>query len=131
MDFLGVSTSLTGRTWVGPSGPLLRSTEAMVQRTALPQALCATLARLDVQSDEAEAYLSPQLRNLMPDPQSLCDMQKASARLIAAINSGEKIAIFADYDVDGATSAALICLWLRHFGCTPTLYVPDRIDEGY
>lgn len=131
MDFLGVSTSLTGRRWVGPSGPLLRSTEAMAQSTALPQALCATLSRLGVPSDEAEAYLRPQLRNLMPDPHDLRDMSKASARLIAAVSNGEKIAIFADYDVDGATSAALLCLWLRHFGCTPTLYVPDRIDEGY
>ena len=131
MDFLGVSASLTGRTWVGPSDNLLRAAEAMAQSTHLPHALCATLARLGVPDDQAKAYLSPQLRHLLPDPRSLRDMQKASARLITAINSKEKIAIFADYDVDGASSAALLCVWLRHFGCTPTLYVPDRIDEGY
>ena len=107
MDFLGVSTSLTGRRWVGPSAALLRRTEAMTQSTALPQALCATLSRLGVPSDEAGAYLSPQLRNLMPDPHDLRDMSKASARLIAAVNSGEKIAIFADYDAVSFTHLTL------------------------
>jgi len=67
----------------------------------------------------------------MPNPSVLKDMDKAADRITQAIDNKQKIAIFADYDVDGATSAALLITWLRDFGLTATLYVPDRIDEGY
>ena len=131
MDFLGVSCSLTGRRWVGPNADQERLAEAMAQNTALPAPLCRTLVRLGVSSQDAQRYLTPQLRDLLPDPQSLRDMNTAASRFLTAWRNQERIAIFADYDVDGGTSAALLISWLRQMGHRATLYVPDRIDEGY
>ncbi|WP_093037990.1 single-stranded-DNA-specific exonuclease RecJ [Roseovarius azorensis] len=130
--FLGVEHSLSGRRWTGPDAETDRQAEAMAQATALPRPLCQTLARLGVAANGAEAYLTPALRDLLPDPHSLRDMQAAAARFLRAVERRERIAIFADYDVDGGTSAALLIDWLRQMGQpAPTLYVPDRIDEGY
>ena len=103
----------------------------MAQATALPRPLCQTLARLGVTAEESAAYLAPQLRDLLPDPRSLKDMETAATRFLQAVERHEKIAIFADYDVDGGTSAALLIDWLRQMGLAATLYIPDRIDEGY
>ncbi len=103
----------------------------MEQATGLPQSVCAILARRGVATQEAEHFLLPKLRDLLPDPLALRDMDIAADRLIAAVNRRERIAIFADYDVDGGASAALLISWLRKLGCGATLYVPDRIDEGY
>ncbi|MCZ4353337.1 single-stranded-DNA-specific exonuclease RecJ [Roseovarius aestuarii] len=130
-EFLGVSKSLTGRRWVGPGALIERAAEAMVQATALPAPVCQVLARRGVPPQEAEAYLAPQLRDLLPDPRSLKDMEAAATRFLSAVSRRERIAIFADYDVDGGTSAALLIDWLRQMGLKATLYVPDRIDEGY
>jgi len=129
--FLGITQSLTGRHWIGPSLEVERQAEAMAQATALPRPLCQTLARLGVATEESEAYLAPQLRDLLPDPRSLKDMETAATRFLQAVDRREKIAIFADYDVDGGTSAALLIDWLRQMGLSATLYIPDRIDEGY
>jgi single-stranded-DNA-specific exonuclease len=130
--FLGVESSLTRRRWVGPGVEADRLAEAMAQATTLPRPLCQTLARLGVPEDSAEAYLAPTLRDLLPDPRSLRDMEKAAARFLRAVRASERIAIFADYDVDGGTSAALLIDWLRQMRApNPTLYIPDRIDEGY
>lgn len=131
VTFLGVETSLTGRRWVGPGVEAERSAELLVQRAELPQAVCQVLARRGVPPEEAKAFLAPALRDLLPDPRSLKDMEKAAARFLAALTAGERIAIFADYDVDGGSSAALLLTWLRQMGHRATLYVPDRIDEGY
>lgn len=131
MPFLGVEKSLTGRVWVGPDAEVARSAEALVQQTQLPPAVCQILARMGVPAVDAESYLAPTLRDLMPDPRSLKDMERAAARLVSAVSARERIAVFADYDVDGGASAALLLTWLRDFGRTATLYVPDRIDEGY
>lgn len=131
MSFLGVDASLTGRRWVGPGVEAERATEALVQQTGRPQALCQVLARRQVPAAEVEAFLAPSLRDLLPDPRSLRDMEKAAARLLAAVKARQRIAIFADYDVDGGSSAALLLVWLRDMGLAATLYVPDRIDEGY
>lgn len=131
MAFLGVDTSLTGRKWLGPSLTVERAAEQIVQETDLPRALAQVLARRDVAPHEAARFLSPQLRDLMPDPRSLKDMERASARIVAALTARERVAIFADYDVDGATSATLLLDWFRAMGHDATLYVPDRIDEGY
>lgn len=131
MSFLGVTSSLTGRRWLGPSVELERTAELIAQETGLPRALSGVLARRDVPPHEAQSFLVPQLRDLLPDPRSLRDMEKAAARLVSAAQKRERIAIFADYDVDGATSAAQLIDWLRAFGIEPTLYVPDRIEEGY
>ena len=130
-DFLGVSASLTGRRWVGPSVEVARAAEALQQATPLPPALCAVLARRGVGADEATAFLEPKLADLLPDPRGLRDMEIATARFLAAVKGKERIAIFADYDVDGGASAALLIVWLRGMGREATLYIPDRIDEGY
>ncbi len=131
MSFLGVDHSLTGRRWVGPGAETDRLAEALAQDAGLPRPLCQTLARLGVSPQEAESYLAPQLRDLLPDPRSLKDMEVAAARFLRALDARERIAIFADYDVDGGSSAALLIDWLRQMGQPATLYVPDRIDEGY
>jgi len=122
---------LTGRRWVGPDAELERQAEALAQSTRLPLAVCSVLARNGVAAAEAAGYLAPSLRDLLPDPMTLRDMEPAAERLIKALQSHEKIAIFADYDVDGGASAALLLIWFRQMGHEATLYVPDRIDEGY
>lgn len=129
--FLGIERSLTGRRWVGPGAEAERLSEAMEQQTSLPLAVCRTLVRQSVSPGEAESYLAPALRDLLPDPLALRDMRPAVERFLKALQKREKIAVFADYDVDGGTSAALILCWLRDMGHEATLYVPDRIDEGY
>ena len=130
-DFLGVTASLTGRRWVGPSEETLRLSDAMEQQTRLHQSLCRILVTRGVAPDETEHFLAPALRDLLPDPMSILDMGSAAERLLAAVEGKERIAIFADYDVDGGASAALLLDWLRQLGRDATLYVPDRIDEGY
>ena len=129
--FLDVTASATGRRWIGPAADAARRAEAMAQSTRLPPALCQTLVLRGVAPDAAAAYLAPHLRDLLPDPRSLRDMDRATTRFLSAVSGNEKIAIFADYDVDGGTSAALLITWLRAMGRTATLYIPDRIDEGY
>ncbi len=129
--YLGISSSLNGRRWLGPLPEVARQAEAMAQQTSLPAPLCQTLARLDVSAKDAKTYLTPQLRDLLPDPRGLKDMERAATRFLKAAQRREKIAVFADYDVDGGSSAALLIDWLRQMGLTATLYVPDRIDEGY
>ncbi|NBD29030.1 MAG: single-stranded-DNA-specific exonuclease RecJ [Alphaproteobacteria bacterium] len=129
--FLGIETSLTGRRWIGPSIEEDRLAEGMAQATALPLPVCRTLVRRGVPDGEAAAFLSPTLRDLLPDPRSLRDMDRAAARIVAAVDRRDRIAIFADYDVDGGSSAALLLSWLGDLGLGATLYVPDRIDEGY
>ena len=130
-DFLGVSESLTGRRWVGPDVETTRAEEQLAQDTSLPPALCAVLARRGVSAGEAESFLEPKLVDLLPDPRSIKDMEVAAGRFLQAVKSRQRIAVFADYDVDGGTSAALLITWLRQMGLRATLYVPDRIDEGY
>ncbi len=130
-SFLNVEASLTGRRWVGLDPEQDRMAQAMAQQTNLPQPLCQTLSRLGVPAAQAERYLTPTLKELLPDPSVLRDMDIAAERILRAAQASEKIAIFADYDVDGATSAALLINWLRDMGLSATLYIPDRIDEGY
>ena len=129
--FLGVAQSLTGRRWVGPGVEAERASELLMQRSSLPLAVCQVLAKRGVPPEEAESFLAPALRDLLPDPRSLKDMEAAATRFLTAVKSRQLIAVFADYDVDGGSSAALLLTWLRQMGQTATLYVPDRIDEGY
>lgn len=131
MSFLGVAQSLTGRSWRGPDPEVDRQAEVLAREARLSLPLSGLLAARGVTASEVESFLEPRLRDLLPDPRSLKDCAEAAARLVAAARGGERVAIFADYDVDGGSSAALLTWWLRGFGVTPTLYVPDRIDEGY
>ncbi|PWJ20433.1 single-stranded-DNA-specific exonuclease RecJ [Jannaschia seohaensis] len=130
MSYLGVSRSVTGRRWVGLDPATERMAEAIAQ-TGQPLALARHLARRGVAPGDAAGFLAPKLRDLLPDPLSLRDMEAAARRLVAAVARGERIAIFADYDVDGGSSAALLVWWLRALGRSATVYVPDRIEEGY
>ncbi|GGW36896.1 single-stranded-DNA-specific exonuclease RecJ [Gemmobacter lanyuensis] len=130
-SFLNVEASLTGRRWLGPAPEAARLAEAMMQATRLPLALCAVLVQRGISPQDAASYLAPALRDLLPDPLSLRDMGPATDRFLLAVRRKERIAIFADYDVDGGSSAALLLVWLRAMGHAATLYIPDRIDEGY
>lgn len=129
--FLNVAASLTGRRWVGPDAAADRLAEGMAQQTRLSLPLCRILSSRGITAEAAPGYLAPALRDLLPDPMSLKDMGPAADRLLRAVARRERIAIFADYDVDGGSSAALLLTWLRAFDLTATLYIPDRIDEGY
>ncbi len=131
MSFLDVAQSLSGRRWIGPDTEIDRLSEAMAQQTGLPRPLCQILARRGVEPQAAESFLTPQIRDLLPDPRSLRDMDTAARRVLAAVKARQRIAIFADYDVDGGASAALLIDWFRQLGHETTLYIPDRIDEGY
>ena len=129
--FLGVEASLTGRRWTGPSPEAERLSEAMAQQTGLPLPLARLLAARGVAPEEAGRFLDPQIRDLLPDPRGLRDMERAARRFLDAVRARQRIAVFADYDVDGGASAALLLTWLREMGLPATLYIPDRIDEGY
>ena len=129
--FLSVERSLTGRRWTGPPAEADRAAEALAREAALPLPVARLLAARGIPATEAAGHLDPKLRDLLPDPRGLRDMETAAARLVAAVTGAQRIAIFADYDVDGAASAALLLDWFGAQGISATLYVPDRIDEGY
>ena len=129
--FLSVSSSLTGRTWRGPDAALDRAAEALAQDSRLPLPVSRVLAARGIPAHEAPGFLDPKLRDLLPDPLTLRDMDRAAHRIVAAVQARQRISIFADYDVDGGASAALLIDWLRRQGLEATLYIPDRIDEGY
>jgi single-stranded-DNA-specific exonuclease len=130
--FLGVERSATGRLWRdrldarGQANAL-----AIAQHHGLPELLARVLAGRGVSTEEVESFLDPSIRRLMPDPHQLTDMEAAATRLAGAVEKGEAVAIFGDYDVDGATSAALLCHYLRQCGLDPVVHIPDRIFEGY
>lgn len=128
--FLEVEQSIGGRRWALRPGDE-RQAQMMQQRLGLPEVVCRVLAARGVGAEAAEGFLNPTLRDLLPDPSHLKDMDKAITRLVAAIEGGETIAIFGDYDVDGATSSALLCRFLRAAGAEPLVYIPDRMAEGY
>ena len=129
--FLDVDRSITGRRWVGLDPAQERLADALTQSARLTPPLARVLARRGVLPEEAERFLAPALRDLLPDPRSLRDMETAATRFLEAVKGRQRIAVFADYDVDGGSSAALLIDWLRQMGLGATLYVPDRIDEGY
>jgi len=127
---LGVERSLGGRRWEERPADL-RCTAALTQALGVPELVARVLAARGVTPDDAGRFLEPRLRDHLPDPSRLKDMDAAVARLQRAVEAGESIAIFGDYDVDGATSGALLGRFLRHLGAAPRFYVPDRIAEGY
>ena len=130
--FLNVSQSATGRAWIDRlDDAQTRTAQAIAQRSGLSEILARILAASGVGLDEAAEYLNPTIRGLMPDPSSLADMDRLAARIVEAITDSEKVALFGDYDVDGASSCALMARYLRHFGLDPEIYIPDRIFEGY
>jgi single-stranded-DNA-specific exonuclease len=131
--FLGVDRSVYGRRWRARAAAAEgeASAAAIAQSLGLPEIVGRLLAQRGVGLAEAPLFLAPRLRDQLPDPAHLIDMAPAVARLVRAIHSGEKIAIFGDYDVDGATSAALLLRFFAAVGAEARLYVPDRLREGY
>jgi single-stranded-DNA-specific exonuclease len=128
--FLGVSRSLSGRAWrQRPAEAAL--VRAHMQALALDEPLARALAARGVRADQGADFLNPTLRALFPDPSSFMDMDAAAAAIVDALRAGQSIHVFADYDVDGASSAALLVRWFRAMGADLPLYVPDRLTEGY
>jgi len=130
--FLGVERSATGRVWRDRLDP--RGTAralAIAQRYQVPEMLSRIIAGRGIDIDAVEDFLDPTIRKLLPDPLTVTDMEAAAKRIADAASRGETVAIFGDYDVDGATSAALLTWHLRHCGLDPLIHIPDRIFEGY
>lgn len=130
--FLGVEASVTGQRWVSRLDQAGQNRAlAISQVHGLPDLISRVLAGRGVQQEDAIAFLDPTIRSLMPDPDKLTDCRKAAVRIADAIARQERVAIFGDYDVDGAASSAILYRLLTHFGVTAEIYIPDRIFEGY
>ena len=121
---------MTGRRWVYRASDD-RAGLMLAQRLGLPEVVGRLLAARGVDIDSAQRFLNPTLRDALPDPNCLKDMDRAVDRLIAALQASEPIAIFGDYDVDGATSSALLARFFAAAGAPVRIYIPDRIREGY
>jgi single-stranded-DNA-specific exonuclease len=127
---LGVKSSLKDRTWI----PRLKDDRLAIthaQRLGLPEVVGRVLAGRDVALEDAKAFLNPSLKHSMPDPTVLRDLSKAVERLALALEKGEQIAVFGDYDVDGATSSALLKRFFDQISASLEVYIPDRQKEGY
>lgn len=130
--YLGVSRSVLGRRWADRLDDAgAREAEAISRLHDVPAILARLLAGRGATVDSAPRLLEPRLRDWLPDPSILLDLDKAVARLAAAVQQRESVAIFGDYDVDGACSAALLAYALRHAGLDPIIHIPDRLTEGY
>jgi single-stranded-DNA-specific exonuclease len=127
---LGVESSVSGRRWRERAADE-RIARAIAQKLELPEIVARLLAARGLDAETAPAFLAPRLRDALPDPAHLKDMEKAAVRLADAVERSERVAIFGDYDVDGATSAALLYRYLAKVGAPPVVYVPDRMKEGY
>jgi single-stranded-DNA-specific exonuclease len=129
--FLGVEQSASGRRWRLRGAADDAAAAALATQLAVPEILARLLTQRGVSLEEAARFLSPRLRDQLPDPAHLKDMDRAVERLMRAIHDGEKIVVYGDYDVDGATSAALLLRFFAAVGADAGLYVPDRMREGY
>lgn len=130
--FLDVRQSARGLVWqdrLDAAG--LNLATAISQRHGLPDLLGRVLAARGANLENVPVLLNPTLKALMPDPSSVTDMDKGAVRIAEAIRKGESIAIFGDYDVDGACASALLKRYLRHHGLEARIYIPDRLFEGY
>ncbi len=128
--FLNVASSLSGKRWQArPCDE--RQAQALTQGRGLPEIVGRVLAARGVTEESCETFLNPTLKALLPDPSRFRDMDPAAERIARAIRDGEAVAVFGDYDVDGATSAALLRRFFRALGTDIRVYVPDRIKEGY
>ena len=129
-SFLNVTRSVLGRAWT------LRAVSDghvsdLVRHAGVSDAVARVLAARGVAALNAPGFLRPTLKELLPDPNTFMDMDRACARIVAAIGAKEPIAVFGDYDVDGATSSALLRRFFRSIGVDVTVYIPDRRTEGY
>jgi len=130
--FLGVERSVCGRAWRDRLDERASAHAlAIAQRHGIPELLARILAGRGVALDDVEAFLDPTVKRLMPDPHTVTAMEAAATRIAEAVVRSESVAIFGDYDVDGATASALLARFLRAAGLDPIVYIPDRIFEGY
>jgi len=130
--FLDVKSSVSGQAWVERLDGKSRNTALAISQTLdLPELIGRVLAGREVELDDAEKFMAPAIRDLMPDPNVLTDMNIAADRIADAITQKQQVAIFGDYDVDGAASSALMSKFLSHHGVKSEIYIPDRIFEGY
>ena len=129
-NVLKVERSVCGRRWRLRAGDIAEG-QAIAERLGLPEIVGRLLAQRGVDHDHAPGFLDPRLRDQLPDPSHLRDMEVAATRLACAVREGETIAVFGDYDVDGATSAALLARFFAAIGGRTRIYVPDRLREGY
>ena len=127
---LGVAQSVSARLWQQRPGDD-RTAQALSQRLGVPDVVGRVLAARGVGLEDGDDFLNPTLKSALPDPSRLRDMDKAADRLADAIMAGQKVAVFGDYDVDGATSSALLDRYFRAIGVGLTVYIPDRQKEGY
>lgn len=129
-NFLGVRKSLTGRVWRRRAADESVAREHQL-RHGLSEPLARALASRGVTAEGGGDFLNPTLKSLFPDPSSFADMDRAAEILVDAAVSSRPVTVFADYDVDGASSAAQLVRWFRAMGRDLPVYVPDRILEGY
>ncbi|WP_353641251.1 single-stranded-DNA-specific exonuclease RecJ [Mesorhizobium sp. WSM2239] len=130
--FLGVRRSVTGLAWEHRLNERQEMAAlAMAQGHGVPDIVARVLAGRGVGVDEVATFLDPTIKQLLPDPAKLTDMDAAAGRIADAVLRREKVAIFGDYDVDGAASSALLKRFLTHYGVEAEIYIPDRIFEGY
>jgi single-stranded-DNA-specific exonuclease len=129
--FLGVESSFCGRAWRDRLDERASARALAIAQRGTPELLARVIAARGIEVDEVAGYLDPTIKQLLPDPDVLTDMPAAAARIADAVERGERIAVFGDYDVDGATSAAVLTRFLRHAGLEPIIYIPDRLFEGY
>ncbi|MEO1190280.1 MAG: single-stranded-DNA-specific exonuclease RecJ [Pseudomonadota bacterium] len=127
---LGVAQSYGGQLWQERAYDE-RQVLALSQRLGLPDTVARLLDQRGVGLEQAEAFLNPRLRDSLPDPLVLKDMDRAVERLTRAITAKEPVAVFGDYDVDGATSSALLQRFFASLGRSLRVYIPDRLKEGY
>jgi single-stranded-DNA-specific exonuclease len=128
--FLAVERSISGKRWRSRLEDD-RAALALAQQLEISEILARVLAARGIAAEDVERFLNPALRDALPDPSTLKDMDLAASRMAEAIQAGEKVAVFGDYDVDGATSGALILRFLEAVGTAGTYYIPDRLREGY
>jgi single-stranded-DNA-specific exonuclease len=130
--FLNIHQSARGLAWVARLDQRQENIAlAIAQGHGVDDVLARILAGRGVRPDDLPAHLEPALRDLMPDPRTLTGMQAAASRIADAVQRRETIAIFGDYDVDGACSSALLHRFLAAYGLTAEIYIPDRVFEGY
>ncbi|MCH7888068.1 MAG: single-stranded-DNA-specific exonuclease RecJ [Proteobacteria bacterium] len=127
---LGVERSVSGRRWRSRLADA-RAGLALAQRLGAPEIVGRVLAARGVAAESAESFLNPTLKAMLPDPSRLADMDTAVGRLVRAVKHGETVVVYGDYDVDGATAAALLKRYLDAVGAAARIYVPDRLREGY
>ncbi|MEQ9115517.1 MAG: single-stranded-DNA-specific exonuclease RecJ [Rickettsiales bacterium] len=134
MDVLDIDSSILksvkNKKWrQKPVDPALL--DALSRNSAIPNSIVELLATRKIPLEEADYYISPKIKNYLPDPYHLLDMDKAVNFTVDALQKKKKIAVFGDYDVDGATSAATLKKFFKELGHDILIYIPDRIKEGY